>query len=282
MGPETFESSSPPDSLAPAPPPDDEQGAGIEQEPARESAETVRQLLDDWAESYKNAEGDAKQELAYKIMRMGQALTASGLRPEEVKIQEAENGVLAFYNPATGKTAITPEGLGLPPEHYEDTLVHEATHAGITTGKRVMDEGLTEIITRQRVSGAMGGVYESEQRQAQSSFSNLGINRVIDTYDFERPSELLELYWGTEWEDAWNHRWQNELAGVDLSTPAARHAELDGSMRQWREQLEKAVADAAPRLLERAEKEGWSIDAEHEKNFSRLAEERPESRKLAA
>ncbi len=239
-----------------------------EAEPRRESVENVQELLDNWAVMYEEAEGGEKQELAYKIIRLGEALSASGLSANSVKIQESESGVLGFYVPASGEISITPEGLSLPPEHFKDVLVHEATHAGITTGREVADEGLTQIITERKVSGAMSGIYESEQAEAQEGFKGVGIEQVIDTYDFQKPNELLDLYLKTEWEDAWKNEWEKKLSEVDLSTPEARREQLDGPLKEWLDRLEQALEDSAPRLLGKAEDNGFDFNSEHEKFFA--------------
>lgn len=245
-----------------------------EAEPQRESAETVAELLDAWKADYEQAEGDQKQELAYRIVKLGEAISFSGLQASDVKIRESEPGVLGFYVPSTGEVAITPAGLALPPEHFAHVLVHEATHAGVTLGKLIGDEGLTEIATKQKISNAMHGIYEQQQGDVRASFSTLGINRVLEVYDFDKPRELLELYLQTEWADQWKNKWSQEAPIAVLVTEADRKTFIENYAHTWTEQIEKNFETAAPRLFAKAEAEGFDFAAEHLRILTDLAEAR--------
>lgn len=247
-----------------------------EAEPLRESIDTVRQLLDSWKQEYDQTEsGERKSELAYQIVKMGEALTAATLNADEVKIRETEPGVLGFYVPSTGEIAITPAGLSLPAEHFKDVLVHEATHAGKMTGKRISDEGLAQLQTRQRVGGAMHGIYETEQKQASQTFARVGVSRVLEEYDFDRPAELIQLYLETEWQDAWKNQWSAKIGNdPTIKTEGGRKELLQGEMKDWSEKLEKDFKDAAPRLLEKAEPEGFDFFKAHQKVFQEIVEDK--------
>lgn len=246
---------------------------GTESEPLRESVDTVRELLDAWKLEYDQADGDRKAELAYRIVKLGEAVTFAGLSADRVYIREDEAGVLGFYLPDTGEIAITPQGLDLPPEHFQEVLVHEATHAGITTGKQIHDEGLTQIVTRQRVSNSMSGIYESEQRDAHEAFGAVGLKRVIDEYDFDHPTELIELYLETEWREGWESRWRTTAEPDALATPERRKAFLEGEAREWVERIEEAFEKAAPRLLDKAERLGFDFAVAHRKALEQLGTE---------
>ncbi len=245
----------------------------VEAEQPRESVETVTQLMDLWRLEYETATDDRKAELGYKIIKMGVAISASGLNADQVKIREAEPGVLGFYVPSTGEIAITLAGLELPPAHFMDVLVHEATHAGIT-GKKVADEGLTQIITEKKVAGAMSGIYEQEQKETTETFSALDMKHVIDTYDFEKPRELIELYLQTEWRDASRSKWNDAFENKDLLSEDQEKYFLEHEATEWIEQLEDALELAAPRLLERAVFEGFDFEAVHRSNIKKFALER--------
>ena len=254
--------------------PPDQPEPNAETEPLRESIDTVAQMMEHWREQYDHAEGPEKQELAHRLVRMGEALALSGLHADQVKIRETTPGILGFYLPATGEIAITPAGLSLPAEHFQDVLVHEATHAGITTRKEIGDEGLAQIVTINKVSGAMPGIYESEQASAREAFAGIGLDRVLDKYDFDRPAELIELYLQTEWHDAWRDHWQTEVGEQsEISTGAERQELLEDKMKDWVERLEKTFEEAAPRLFEKAKTSGFNFDKTHQKLFQKNAEE---------
>lgn len=243
-----------------------------EAEPPRESVETVAELLNLWKEQFESSEtpSELKQELAYKIVKMGEALSASGLIAGNVKIREADSGVLGFCDLETGEVTMTPAGLELPAEHFIDTLVHEATHAGKITGKKVADEGLTELITRQRVTNALDGVYEQERRDTDTAFSNMEMRSVIDTYDFDKPAELIELYLQTEWRD---HLALDSKHKVALHSPLERQAFMTGSAKSWIDEIERALEKAAPRLVENAIHQGFNFEQAHHKSIQLAAEE---------
>lgn len=247
----------------------------VEAEPLRESAETVAQLMAGWKDEFENPEtpSDRKQEVAYRYVKLGEAITLSGLKAGEVKIREAEPGVLGFYVPSSGEVAMTLAGLELPPEHFRDVLVHEATRAGVTTDKPISDEGLTQIVTRQRVHGAMHGIYESEQRQAHQAFDATGLDRILEAYDFERPQELITLYLKTEWSDAWRDRWQKEIGHqAELQTKDGRQEVMDGPLKEWFERMEKVLEEAAPRLMAKAKDIGFDFAEASEQTLAELVE----------
>ena len=56
----------------------EEQSPVNETEPLRESVDTVREMMDLWRQQYETAEGEAKQELAYRLVKMGESLVLSG------------------------------------------------------------------------------------------------------------------------------------------------------------------------------------------------------------
>lgn len=249
------------------------ESVGAESEPLRESASNVQELLDAWHIEYEQADDDRKQELAYRIIKLGEAVTFAGLTADQVHIREAEPGVLGFYVPDSGEIAMTPAGLELPPEHFRDVLVHEATHAGITTGKEIADEGLTQVVTRTKVAGAMHGIYETEQRDTQATFDTVGVRHVIDRYDFERPAELIDLYLQTEWAEAWAEEWAAEVGPEAITTTTGRRALIEGPAREWVERLEEALEQAAPRLVDKAKHEGFDFSAAHQSILERLSAE---------
>ncbi len=254
---------------SPAPEPE----ANVEQEPLRESIDTVDQLLDAWKAEYDQSEdGDRKHELAYRLVKMGEALSASGLRANEVTIRESEPGVLGFFVPATGEIAMTPAGLNLPAEHFKDVLVHEVTHK-----KGISDEGLTQIITRQEVSGAMHGIYESEQKQVNETFNKLDIASVIDAYDFDHPKELLELYLEVEWQDEWKNTLATDLADDPRRlTDSGRKKIIEGQLKDWTAMLDENLEKAVPRLFAESKAKGFDLSEAHKKYFAKIVEESQE------
>ncbi|MBI5466920.1 MAG: hypothetical protein HY975_01760 [Candidatus Kerfeldbacteria bacterium] len=230
-----------------------------------ESAEprTVRELLDLWRQEYEVAEGEEKQEVAYRIIKMGEAMSAAHLDPSEVTIKPGEAGVAGFYDNSTGEVAITPEGIGLPADHYTGVLVHEATHAGVITGRKIMDEGLTEIVTQRTSTIGGEGIYHDERSQARETFGQVSLDSAIDAYDFKHPEELLNLYFKTEWKKGFESELHSLITPELVLHPELRQSFIDGPAKEWVTKTETALRQAAPRLVGEAEQQGFNFAATH-------------------
>lgn len=237
----------------------------VEQEPLRESVETVGELLDAWKAEYDQTDdGERKRELAYRLVKMAEALSASGLNAVDVTIRESEPGVLGFYVPATGEIAMTPAGLDLPAEHFKDVLVHESIHA-----EGISDEGLTQRETERRVHGAMSGIYPDERAETVETFKKMDFESVLEAYDFKNPQELIELYLEVEWHDARRDKWQDELGQrQEIASVEGRQELLDHELKDWVDRLEENFNKAAPRLFLKAKESGFDFAKTHEKIFA--------------
>lgn len=246
-----------------------------EEEPNEEQIkkpETIQELLDLWRHEYELASGEQKQELAYRIIKMGEAIDAAHLQADQILIKSNDAGIAGFFDRSTGEVAITPEGIGLPADHYKGVLVHEATHAGKITGRGISDEGLTELIT-QRVTAVGGeGIYEQERAQTNTTFKHLSIDTVIDAYDFQNPAELLNLYFATEWKIGCNNELQSLITPEMIIRPEARPEFINGPAKDWVQKKEQALQDAAPRLLAEAEQQGFDFKATHVRCLTKVIE----------
>lgn len=243
-----------------------------EAEPRLESAKTVGELLDQWAEEYETTDDhDRKRELAYRLVQMNLALGLSRLHPDEVKIRENATGALGFYVPGTREVAITPQGLELPAWHYRDVLVHEAVHAGKITGHRVLDEGLAQEQTRRRVQGAMRGIYEHEQRQAEKAFEGRHLVEALEQYDFEKPEELVTYYLETEWADRWRETLRGKLANAARAeTERARGRLFEDKLAEEADKIERLFEQGAPTLHNRLKELGFDFKQEQREIFEEL------------
>lgn len=251
----------------------------VEDQPLRESALTVRELLDGWRAEYDlSQDRGRKEELAYRMVKLAEALASANLQAEAVRIRESEPNVLGFFVPSTGQVAMTPAGLEWPAEHYRDVLVHEASHAGQKTDTQVADEGPAQLLTRRSVPGAVRGIYETEQRATQRAFDTVGLTRALEAYDFDDPAELLNLYLEVEWQDAWRERFRSELRDDERrQSPRGRRDLLEhGAVQAWTERLRRQLEAAVPRLLERAEQQGFDLDERHRELFERAVEREAE------
>jgi hypothetical protein len=173
----------------------------------KESVHTVAELLVIWAEKYETSEDEAeKRELSYKILKMEMALNISKLDAQQVKIRREDDDTLGLYNPGTGEVAITEKGLELPPEHFADVFVHEQAHkGGMTGGRRLMDEGVAEMLTLLRLGGAaMQDIYEKERQRLKDTFGAENVRLAIEKYDYDAPRKLATWYLETELGDKWD------------------------------------------------------------------------------
>jgi hypothetical protein len=256
---------------APQDAPVEEEAREGEGKPVRESIGTVRQLLDSWAEEYKNA-GDRKrkQELAYRIVQMNLALRASSLDARLVKICEAEPGVLGFYSPSTKEIFITLQGLRLPAKHYQGILVHESTHAGKMTGRRVSDEGLAQHHTERKTPGSLR-TYTHEQEKAKDAFDNVGMDEAIEKYDFEQPTELVALYLETELDDLWEESLRRAAEAKPVAATQRDRTHLISELLYGHgDEIEKRFEDGAPRLYENLKARGFDFRKEQESILMQL------------
>ncbi|MFA6410348.1 MAG: hypothetical protein WCW26_02115 [Candidatus Buchananbacteria bacterium] len=193
----------------------DSENAGMQpeaKETRAESAETIKELVDWWAEEYETTTDEAKKrELAYKIVKMESALGLANLTADKVKIKEDEEGTLGLYDPETGELAMTWDGLNLPPEHFADVLVHEAAHSGDLTGHRIMDEGMAEWKTVHGLPGAMQGIYVKERRLATEAFDPANMAEAVKKYDYDAPAKLAKFYLEIELEYLWRDKLKAEF-----------------------------------------------------------------------
>jgi len=167
---------------------------------ARESAESVDVLMTQWHEEYSADEtpDDRKRELAWRMLKLEQALRTAGLKAADVKIAELEPGTLGFYIPATDELFITPEGLG-DPEHYTEVLYHEKTHK-----EGILDEGLAQSVTLRHVAGARHAIYEAEQLRIERAFD---VPELIKRYDIDDPEAFVRYFLEQEAADRWQQDW---------------------------------------------------------------------------
>lgn len=225
--------------------------------------ENLQELLDLWRQEYEIAEGTDKQELAYRVVKLSEAVMIAKLNPGLVAIRTNAAGVSGFYDTSTGEVAITPEGIGLPADHYQGILIHESIHAGKFTGRKVGDEGLTETITQLETKTGGEGVYQQERTQTAKTFEHLDLHNVIEAYNFDNPAELLDLYFTTEWKLGLNGELNSLITPEIILHPEARPAFIEGLAQNWVQQKERALRDAMPRLLEEAEGGGFDFKATH-------------------
>lgn len=258
----------------PATPAAPEVGPLAESEPRRESVDTVRQLMDAWRDEYEQTDdGKRKSELAYRMVRMDMACQAANLSPDEVKIREAESGVLGFYVPSTGEIAITTGGLALDAEHYQDVLKHESTHAGKMNVHRISDEGLTQHNVERGGGATLHDIYPQEMKKAEETFEKIGIPKALELYNFDKPGELIDYWLSVEWNDEWKNKWQAELGDQDVADESVRQELIEGAMKEWLGKLEENFEAAAPRLLANAEQQGFDFAETHEREFARVVKE---------
>lgn len=256
-------------------PEDEEDQESPEAPEERAQPETVQELLDLWHEEYEIAEGDVKQELAYRIVKLGEAVSAAHLTADEILIKEGgDDGATGFYNRTTNEIALTPLGIGLPANHYKGVLIHEATHAGKITGRPISDEGLTELVTQSHTTEGGEGVYQEERNQTEQTFENIPLQQVIDTYDFDKPGELFELYFATEWKIALNGTLQNAITPELITDSNSRVDFLFGPAEAFAHEKERALIAAAPRLYAKAQAEGFSLGEMHVRCINKYFEGR--------
>lgn len=252
-----------------------------------ESPQSVRELLDQWAESYKNPEtpADEKGRLAYRLVQMEVGLRLAHVKAEDVKIAEAASGVLGFYQPASRELAITPAGLELPPSHYRDVLVHEAVHAGKITGRRILDEGMAQRLTERTVASPMPGIYSGEQHRAEAAFgSGAEMVDVLDKYDFDHPEKLVEPFL----EETWHERWDTiakQLADEPLAHTQRERGRLFDRMFADENgdatKLTRLLEKGAPELFEKFGGRYKVLDVQ-KKAFEELYEDWVEEQRAAA
>ncbi|MCX6785373.1 MAG: hypothetical protein NTZ18_00795 [Candidatus Komeilibacteria bacterium] len=231
-----------------------------EQEISLESAENVAELLNLWLkESQETEDQGEKSELAYCLIKMKMALGLAKLNPEEVKIKDydAGTGTLGYYLPSSGEVGITPEGLNLPPEHFADVLVHEAEHKGtVTAGRRIFDEGFTELLTKKLVPNALTGYYTAEKTKALKVFNETEMAEALKKYDFDKPMVLVAYYLGTEWKD----RWDKDLKGDYLKqkTEASFNEDeyLAGVLTDNKD-IEKTFKQGVPDIYHKVKEQGF-------------------------
>lgn len=216
----------------------------------RESVSTVSELLESWKKEYVESYETAvsvedklkRQELGYRITNMEIALGLSRLKASDVKIAEAETGVLGFYT-ATGEVFITPPGIRMDSKHYEEILVHESVHKGtMTGGKEILDEGITQNKTKKIVSTAIKDVYEKEQAQTTEAFGKTGIDEAVEKYDIGDPGVLASYFLEVEIKDRWY---------LDLKTEFEKEMEKGtGEKEDIFEKIAKRETDALSKLFE--------------------------------
>lgn len=214
----------------------------------RESAESVEELLTQWHEEYTVSEtpDDRKRELAWRMLKLEQALRIAGLKAADVKIAELEPGTLGFYIPATDELFLTPEGLG-DPEHYTEVLYHEKTHK-----EGILDEGLAQIVTLQHVSGARHAIYEAEQLRITRTFD---VPELIERYDIDDADAFVTYFLEQEAVDRWEHAWRKKAEHETLSPEEGRRREqLHHLLREDIKKIEETFEKALPSLYEEATK----------------------------
>lgn len=242
----------------------------------RESAETVAELLNEWAEEYTSKEtpSDRKQELAWQMVKMEIALQASGLDRNQVKIRESAPGVLGFYRIDTHEVAITAEGLG-DVSHYDEILVHEAQHkAGFH------DEGVAQLATRRKVANARRSIYEGEQRKIETTFN---VPDVLELYDIKNPAELIDAFLDVEWRDRWKAEWRSKFDERPFaSNDRKRHRLFRSVLNEPAERIEQSVKKALPDLYEKLKGQGFDFAKAQQARFDELYERDIEEIKKAA
>lgn len=208
-----------------------------------ESAENVADLMEAWVAEVKDKQvPEARRRvLAWRLVKLEQGLQRAHLKPDHVKIAEAESGVLGFYVPESEDIYLTPEGLG-DAEHYDEILVHEQAHAS-----GLADEGAAQLETRRKVASARRGIYLGEQLKVEQRFD---VPDLLKRYSIDRPDKLVAWYLEEELAHGW------ESWGSDLEThletenrPAFRSA-LGKATHHAVEGLADDLVKILPRLAE--------------------------------
>ena len=152
---------------------------------------TMKDFLDALYWSYDKAEETEKQNINMQILKIKLGLSAAGLNPEAIKVENMQKGVLGTYDPQDKGIAISGDLL----KDYKagqstiaHVLVHEKTHA-----RGYADEGITEIIANQQMPGAIS-FYVTEQERTKSTFHALGLEKTKDLYDLRNPKKLIDEY----------------------------------------------------------------------------------------
>lgn len=225
------------------PPASTARAENIEQEPP---AENLAELLERWEQEIKETkDGARKQDLVYRSVKLRLALSVCGLRAEDVKIAEAEPGVLAFYVPSANDVYFTPQGLELDANDYPHILYHELMHK-----QGAHDEGLAEALTVHRM-GSMPGIYESEQRALDKTFGDLA--SVKEHYDIHNPRNLVEMYLDEEakrlWKDS-QHLFEEKKRRQNVKSIVRRNQLFKDLFGEKMDLLKVHFEKALPRLAE--------------------------------
>lgn len=255
-----------------------------DQETILESAQDCRQLLDAWAGEFKDPRtpSDEKGDLAYEIIQLSQAIQQARMRPEQLKIRQAEPGVLGLYDPSHKEPAMTVEGLELPPHRFKNVTMHEAVHMGkFTAGHEIHDEGLTQVKTEQLVPDHMHGVYEDEVRKVKKAFDKVGIDAMIEAYDFKDPDFLAREYLKRLWPDLWEGKFKHEIQerARPNKKPEQLLQDVAGDMLK---SVEKRYKDAVKNIYERARAQGFSFKEEQLRILRELYDNDIETERQAA
>lgn len=234
-----------------------------EDEVTMESAKNVGELIDFWLKKSQATESDDERtQLCYCIIKMKMALSLSKLDADEVKIKDYDpgTGTLGVYFPDADEVAVTPEGINLPPKYFAELLVHESIHQGkANKGRRIFDEGFTELLTKRIVPGALTGDYVKEKQRAAKVFDKGEMSEALHDYDFDHPLVLVAYYLGVEWKDRWDAAIKQNYLQAKAKEKFDENAYLESILKS-NEDVVKDFKKGVPEMYHQLIAENFSFD----------------------
>ena len=162
----------------------------IEQEKEQREINTVKDFIDDLEWKHNECEDEQmKNKIALQVTKIETALRVSGLNADKVYISRMPDGVLGLFDSNANRIEFS-EDLLSDFNSGEQLMKTVFVHEGVHKNKKFVDEGLTQLFVKKRIS-ATPGIYEEEQRAAKRAFYKIGVDKALKLYDIDHPGRLF-------------------------------------------------------------------------------------------
>jgi len=206
----------------------------------------------------KTEDKEVKRLLAHQIIKIEISLSKTNppLSKTDVKIRQAPEGVLGYYIPTSGEIAIDRDliqDFNTEQKLITHVLVHENLHkSGIS------DEGMVELKVKKLID-PVPGIYEHEQAHAKTTFYQVGMDKALDLYDIDDPTELTVYYLEVELEKKWNERLKQDFINTVEKDKMEPKKVLEGVLQSYAEELEDEFEDGVERLYKKLKAQGFQF-----------------------